>query len=99
MEPNSRQFGVIFLNMHMDKHTQNIRQNRKLRICVKFYPGITSPVWVWIKKKKNYDKATLFILESHLGLKCHHYSYTFVLGHGHLHMCLRDEIFPRDIGK
>lgn len=48
---------------------------------------------------ENWDKAMLFILESHLGLKCYHYGYNFALGQRDPQMCPGDRIFPSDDGK
>lgn len=78
----------------MERETGQEAENLKL------HPRTTSPGVVWIKKKKKTtDKATLFTLESHLGLKCHHYCHNFALGHGDLYMCPRDRIFPSNVEK
>lgn len=64
------------------------------------HPRTTSLGVVSIKKKKERKKkATLYILESHLGLKCYPYGHNFALGHGDLCMHLRDRIFPSSVEK
>lgn len=94
-----KMIGIMFLNMHTDKYTYGAWDRTgswESEIASK-----DNKPWGGLdkKKKKTTDKATLFTLESHLGLKCHHYCHNFALGHGDLYMCPRDRIFPSNVEK
>lgn len=69
---------MISLNMHTDRYYTECMTGWRAENLNEILSKDNKPIVSMDTKKC--DNATLFTSESHLGLKCHHYSDNFVLG-------------------